>query len=142
MKNKAIDLINKINFKFAIWASLLILAFLVIYHILILVGVIPYEYVWGGQIETRGQMLLGVIWSIGLNLFMIMIVANKGKIIKPFLPSKVTRGFTLLFLFMMLFNTIANLFAMSSIETAFFTPISFLLFVFFSRMALKNSETS
>lgn len=54
-----------------------ILSIIIIFHLLVLAGIIPYKIVWGGRLESTTDMMRFEVVSIGINLLMLAIVANK-----------------------------------------------------------------
>ncbi|WP_460924904.1 hypothetical protein [Pontibacter brevis] len=53
---------------------LVILSLFVLLHLSILIGVIPYEMVWGGRLKHHTQMLYFEGMSIAVNLLMLVTV--------------------------------------------------------------------
>lgn len=47
---------NIITFKTSVNIVLVLLLFVTLFHILVLLGVIPYTMVWGGQLESKKEM--------------------------------------------------------------------------------------
>lgn len=99
-----------------------LLFLVVLFHLLIIVKIIPFEIAWGGRLKSEQQMYVFEGISIGLNLFLIMILVLRLKNIK--------RKFTniVLWIFFVLFslNTIGNLLAQTNFEKCF----SILTFIF------------
>ncbi len=78
-------MIKKINIELAVNTILTLAALVFVLHILIISGVIPYQYVWGGRLESNEQMLRFESISMIINLFIIFIVSIKGNYIRPYL---------------------------------------------------------
>lgn len=114
----------------ALTASYLVvgtLSLVIIFHILVLIGVIPYTIVWGGRITTFEQMVVFEAISITLNTVMILAVAAYSGIV----TSKINRKFLRIGLFAMVIlfslNTVGNLFSENELERMIFTPITLIL---------------
>lgn len=119
---------------------MIILSAIVVFHLLIMAGIIPYEIVWGGRLKNQNEMLQFESVSIALNLIMLAVTAIKTGLLKVDLKPvmlKITFWFmTVLFIL----NTIGNLFATSTFETLIFTPITFMLAVFCFRLAISKNQ--
>ena len=128
--------------KIEIAANILLTLFsaVIVFHILVLFGVIPYHIVWGGRLESKSQTYLLETISIALNLFIISVICMKAGYMRVVLGGRVIS--VLLWVFVVLFsaNTIGNIFSNSTIEAIVFTPITavsaFLLF----RIAIEKRE--
>lgn len=101
-------------------------ALVIIFHILIITGIIPFSIVWGGKLESREDMFRFETVSLTVNtLFMIVLLVKKAYLRKGIKNRWVTGA---LWLFMALFivNTVGNLFAESLLEKLVFTPLTLL----------------
>ena len=131
-------MINKINFKLAVNTILLIAFFVLGFHTLIITGVIPYEYVWGGRLESFEQMLKFESISVMVNLLIIFIVGIKGSYFRPFLPKKTVTVVLWIFTIFFVLNTIGNIVSLNSLETIIATPITIILALLFFRLATEK----
>lgn len=109
---------------------LTIFASLSIFHILVLVGVIPYNIVWGGRLKSETEMYRfegTSLLIISLFLFFSLVQAQVFSIKFPKIVTKLV-----LWIMLVLFslNTVGNLLTKSSLETMIFTPITALLAIF------------
>ncbi|MFS4492187.1 hypothetical protein [Maribacter sp. 2308TA10-17] len=91
----------------------------ILFHLCILLKVIPYEITWGGRLTNDTEMYIFETFSIGLNLILGLAVLIKGKLIKPFLSIKVVNVVLWIFLVLFVLNTVGNLFAKTNFEKAF-----------------------
>ncbi len=122
---------------------LIILSLVVLFHVCVLIGIIPPGIVWGGRISTRDELVKMESISILINLVMLQIVmvrAGYFKIkINPLIIKITLWAMALLFLL----NTIGNLFSENDFEKMVFTPLTFILAIFCIRLAIaKTSNTS
>ena len=126
----------------AAYGILLILSAIIVFHCLIITGIIPFEIVWGGRLKNHSQMLQFESISIALNLIMLAIVAVRIGILKVNLkPAILKIAFWLMALLFSL-NTIGNLLSSNSLETMIFTPLTLLLAVFCFRLAVSKASQS
>lgn len=91
----------------------------ILFHILILLKIIPYEITWGGKLKTNEEMYVFETFSILVNLFFIFVLLQKGVFIKPFLEKKTVSIILWIFLAIFVLNTIGNLFAKTTFEKGF-----------------------
>lgn len=123
----------------AINGLLMILSLVVVFHLLVITGTIPFDLVWGGRLKNHSQMLSFEAVSITLNLVMLAVVAVHGGIlnlkVKPLIIKVAIWAMFALFLL----NTIGNLFSENEMERTIFTPLTFLLSVFSLRLAIRKS---
>lgn len=118
---------------------LLILSVMVLFHVLVLTGIIPFEIVWGGRLKTQGEMLKFEAASIFINLVMLGIVSLKAGLLKapvsPFFIRVSLWAMSALFLM----NTLGNLASVNAFEKMVFTPLTLLLALFSLRLAWNKS---
>jgi hypothetical protein len=98
---------------------LLISALVTVFHLLILVRLIPYEITWGGNLKTVEEMYVFETLSILINLFFVFILLQKGEYIRYVMGRKTVN--IILWIFFVLFTliTIGNLFAETNFEKYF-----------------------
>lgn len=118
---------------------LIILSLMIIFHVLVLTGLIPFEIVWGGRLKTQGEMLKFEAASIFINLVMLGLVSLKAGLLKaPVSPFFIRVSLWAMFgLFLM--NMLGNLASLNTFEKLVFTPLTLLLALFSLRLALSNS---
>ncbi len=101
-------------------------------HLLVVAGMIPAEYAWGGQIHERKELYAMETVSIGILLFFGWLLMMKGGYIQRKINDKIIHVLLWLFFILFLLNTIGNLFA----KTAFEKSLS-LLTLFFAALLLR-----
>ena len=118
-------------------AHILIIIFIaiVVFHLLVIAGVVPSTIVWGGNLQDRQQLLIMESVSILLNLLMLAIACIYAGLIKISMNSAVLRALFWIMFVLFVLNTIGNLNAKTSLETYIFTPITFLLAILCFRIA-------
>ena len=118
---------NIISTKFAgnVLISLLIL--LIVFHVLVLMKVIPYQIVWAAQIDDSSTLLIYEGFAISLTALFVLIISMK---IGYFMPRKfnkvVNAGVWFVFIYFLL-NTIGNLTSGVTAEKLIFTPLTILM---------------
>ena len=131
-----------ISEKFAAYGILSLLCIFVVFHILVLCGILPSNIVWGGRITNRNELIRMETVSILINLVIISIVAVRAGILKLKINSTILRiAFWLMFVLFTL-NTIGNLLSKNEFEKSAFTPITFLLAIFCLRLAIEKNTNS
>ena len=129
-----------ISFQFAVNSMLLLLSAVLVFHILILSGVIPYEIVWGGRLESEEQMVQFETVSIIVNLFILLVVLIRAGYLKLSLNDKIIRGALWVLAVIFLLNTVGNIFSVNFWEMVIFTPLTFVSMIFCIRMALDKTK--
>ncbi len=125
-----------ISFEFAAKASFVLYLLFIVFHLLVIAGIIPQNIVWGGRIESKDELIIFEVISIIILLLCLLITHFRNKYVNHTKFNKVTKaGMWLLFILFSL-NTVGNLFAVSILEKALFTPITILLAFFALRLAL------
>ncbi len=106
---------------------LVILSILVIFHLLILVRVIPFDLIWGGKLKVASQMYLFEAASVIINSVMIIIVARNAGFIKAGIHPLIIRGGLWVMFLLFMLNTIGNFNSENQFEKNVFTPTTLLL---------------
>lgn len=91
----------------------------ILFHIAVIVKVIPYYIVCGGQLKNDTEMYVFEAISIGINLFFGAVVILKINVIKSRLLNKILDIILWIFLALFVMNTISNAFAKTIIEKSF-----------------------
>lgn len=130
-------MINKINFKLAVNTMLVIATSALVYHLLIVTQIIPYNITWGGRLDTLSKMYVFEAISITINLLIMAVIATKGGYLKAIIPGKIVT--VLLWALVVIFslNTIGNVFAKTLFEALVFTPITLVSAIFCYRMVIE-----
>lgn len=115
--------------KLKIASSLLILLFslTIVFHLLILLKVIPYAIAWGGRLQNDSEMFVFEGVSIALNALFLFISITKYKQIKLDKSSKFINVMLWIIFALFALNTIGNLFSINSFEKMVFTSITIVL---------------
>lgn len=118
---------------------LVALGLLALFHILVLLGVIPADIVWGGMVQgvPSNLITLEIISLLVTILFIAIIAAKTGYVQAGRLSSAVNIGVWLIFAYLLL-NTLGNLASGVSFEKLIFAPITILLALCALRLALEK----
>lgn len=103
----------------AIKIMLGLLSMVILFHVLIIIKIIPYNIAWGGRLQTDEQMYVFETFSILFNLFLGFILLMKGSYINYQFKSKTLNIVLWIFLMLFIINTIGNIFALSTFEKMF-----------------------
>ncbi len=126
-----------ISEKFAANALLIIFILVMLFHALVLIGVIPFDMVWGGRLKSKDEMIPFEITSIALNSVMLGIVMMQAGLVKVNVKPIVLKvAFWCMFVLFAI-NTVGNIFSNNELERLIFTPLTLLLAVFSLRLAIK-----
>ncbi len=109
------------------------------FHILVLLGVIPADIVWGGMIQGAQANLitLETIALVVTLLFMLIIAAKTGYVQAGKLSGVINIGVWFIFVFLLL-NTLGNLASGVSFENLVFAPITIILAICAFRLAIEK----
>ena len=132
------NVIKKIDPKIAVNMMLAVMSCMVVFHLLVLTGVIPYNMVWGGRLENASQMYIFEAVSLIVNLAIIVVVAVKGGYLKPFLSKRTIAYILWALVILFSLNTIGNLLSKNSLELILFTPLTLISAVLCYRMAIES----
>ena len=127
-----------IGFKQAGNILMICMALLAVVHLLILFRVIPYEIVWGGQIQDASSLLLFETVALVVTLLFAMVIALKiGYIRAGRLQIVANIGMWIIFMYFVL-NTLGNIASSVSIENLVFAPITVILSLLALRLAVER----
>ena len=104
------------NKRIALKIMFLLLGALLIFHVLIFTEQIPYDKVWAGKLNSVEEMKAFEAFSILINLFMILILSIKYKLLESGKSNKAIDILIWVFVVFFALNTVGNMFAKSLIE--------------------------
>lgn len=126
-----------ISERVAIIGMLVLFCLIIVFHLSVLVAIVPFDIVWGGRLKTREEMITFELVSIVLNVLMLTVVGIKTNLVKIKVNKTIQKGIFWMMFVLFAINTIGNLFALNNWETTIFTPITFLLALFSLRLAVS-----
>jgi hypothetical protein len=107
------------NPKTAIKTMLFLLVAVVLFHLSIVLKIVPYEITWGGRLKNDSEMYVFESISILINLLLITILLIKGQYLRELVSMKIVD--IALWIFFVLFglNTVGNIFSETNFEKYF-----------------------
>jgi len=117
---------------------LVIFGLLIVFHILVLLNLLPSDMVWGGQAGTSATRLrvLETVSLIFTVLFAVIVAAKIDYITVPRFKRVITVLLWVIFVYLLL-NTAGNLASGSSVEKLVFTPITIVAAFLVLRLAIE-----
>lgn len=91
----------------------------VLFHLSIMLKIIPYEITWGGRLKNDSEMYVFETVSIVVNLFLVFVLLIKGNYLSQIIPMKIVNILLWVFLFLFGLNTIGNIVAETNFEKFF-----------------------
>ena len=105
--------------KYSIKLFLGLLLSVILFHICIILKIIPYDIAWGGRLTNDAEMYVFETTSIIINIFLFIILLMKGNIIEYKFSDKVINMILWTFFTIFILNTIGNIFAKTTFEQLF-----------------------
>lgn len=125
--------------RLAIHVLLAVFLVTTVFHVLVVVGVVPFAIVWSGRLRDHSQMLRFEAGSLTVTLLMLAIVAVRAGYMNIKIPARVmTVVFSLMFL-LFLANTAGNLASKNALEKRLFTPLTLVLALLSLRVAMGRA---
>ena len=124
----------------ALFGSIGIYTLSIVFHLLVIIQIIPSSIVWGGRLTNQQELFIFESISIVLNVFFLLIMLLVNGSIKVKVRAFFIRGIVWLMSCLFILNTLGNLIAKSSIETIVFTPITIMLSVFSLYLAINFNK--
>ena len=126
----------------AIYCIFITLSLIVLFHLLVLIGIIPFQIVWGGRLTNRSQMLRFESVSITVNLVMLAVVAIHAGVLKWRIKPTVIRIVLWAMCGLFLLNTLGNLLSTNTVEKLVFTPLTLFLSICCFQLAMSKKNMS
>ncbi|MBN1998590.1 hypothetical protein JW935_13610 [candidate division KSB1 bacterium] len=118
---------------------LILLALLALFHILVILKLVPSDFIWGGQMQGySGEFLKYEIFALAvLFLFAVMIILKLGYIKIKKYKKAVHIGVWIIFGYFLL-NILGNLMSEASTGKIIFTPVAVIMALLTLRVALDK----
>ena len=126
--------------KLAIKIMLWLITIVTLFHLAILIKIIPYEITWGGRLKNDSEMHVFETISILINIFLGLVVMIKGERLPAFIPMKVVNIILWVFLIIFGLNTIGNIFAKTHIEKSLAIVTLFFSYLIFTILRSARNE--
>lgn len=115
---------NKPSIRTIGWILISISGLASIFHLLILLQVVPYSVTWGGRLQSYDEVLVMVPVSLAVNLIFITVVSVKSGIWNLPIPEKILNGVLWVMVVVFALNTLGNLMAVTWAEKLIATPLT------------------
>lgn len=119
---------------------IIIFSLVLIFHVCVIVGIVPFEIVWGGKMSDPKEMMYFEIGSIAINLTMLAIVLVYAGYLKIQIKPVVIKVALWLMSALFVLNTVGNIFSANETEKMIFTPITAVLALLCFRLAIGKEE--
>jgi hypothetical protein len=127
--------------KYSIKIFLGLLLAVILFHICIIIKIIPYNIAWGGRLTNDSEMYVFETISILINVFLSIILLMKDNIIKYKFSNKVINVFLWTFFAIFVLNTVGNIFAKTIFEK-YFAILTGLSAILIWNILMKKNTTS
>lgn len=107
------------NPRLAIKIMLWLLGAVILFHLCIVLKIIPYEITWGGRLKNDNEMYVFESVSILINFFLCFVLSIKGNYLSEIIPMKIVNIFLWIFLVLFGLNTVGNILAKTNFEKLF-----------------------
>lgn len=128
--------------KLALRIVLSILSLVLLFHLTVMVGIVPYKIVWGSKLHSINQMLVYEWITILISAIIFLVFLIKARLVKTFLPLAIVNFLLWIVFVFYSINTLLILTSGTSIEKAVFTFLSFLMALSTYRLAKEKSFVS
>lgn len=128
-------IINKISLKITFLLLNTLFSIIIVFHLLVILGLIDFKYIWGGRINNIEEMYVFETISIVLNLLFIFLISLYKKLIEQNKSLKVLKYLFLAVSLLFFVNTIGNIFAVNKLEMLIATPLTFVLSILCFRLS-------
>ncbi len=91
----------------------------ILFHICIIIKLIPYNIAWGGRLSNDNEMYVFETISIIINLFLAWILSMKSNLVKSKFTDKTINTILWIFFGIFILNTVGNVFARTTFEKFF-----------------------
>ncbi len=133
-------MIRLISESFASRGLMILFSLIIVFHLLVLVQVIPFQMVWGGRLKSVSEMYTFETVSIALNLLMLAVVSVRSGVMSLAVNPRVIQFLLWAMAALFMLNTVGNVFSVNETEKLIFTPITLILSIFCIRLALVAKQ--
>jgi hypothetical protein len=123
------------------FSMIILLSFVMVFHLLVIIGIIPFSIVWGGRLKDASQMRIFEIFSIITNSIFLSVIGVKAGILKWKIKPLLIKIGLYLMSFMFMLNTLGNLMSKNTFEKVVFTPLTLISAFLCLLLAIDNGKT-
>ena len=117
-----------------------ILLAVILFHLLILAQIIPYNIAWGGKLANVQEMYMFEIISLAINTLLLWVVLQKAGWRRQVLSHRFIQIVLIVFAVLFTLNTLGNLMANNWIEKVFGTVLTTLLAWLCLNLAIREKR--
>ena len=110
---------KKMSLRIAVKIMISLVVAVTLFHLSIILKIIPYEITWGGRLQNDSEMYVFEIISITINIFLGLNLLIKGGYIKQVISLRIVNITLWIFLILFGLNTIGNIIAKTYFEKSF-----------------------
>ena len=110
---------KKMSLRIAVKIMISLVVAVTLFHLSIILKIIPYEITWGGRLQNDAEMYVFEIISITINIFLGLNLLIKGGYIKQVISLRIVNITLWIFLILFGLNTIGNIIAKTYFEKSF-----------------------
>lgn len=118
-----------------------LLFLIILFHLCIIIKIVPYDITWGGRLTNDTEMYVFEAISILINVFLSWVLLMKGNLVKYKFPNQVVNGILWIFFAIFILNTIGNIFAKTFFEK-FFAILTGLFAILIWNMIKEKKTTN
>ena len=133
-------MVRRLPFSNAAVTALVLLGMTAIFHILVLVEIIPIAQVWGGRLDSIADMRVYESASLAITAFIAYTVAARAQFVASPLWAGFLRVFMRFLAVMFVLNAVGNAASFSTVEAWVLTPVAAVLAVVFWRLGAREPE--
>ncbi|MCX6179052.1 MAG: hypothetical protein NT163_06780 [Chlorobiales bacterium] len=101
----------------------------IVFHLLVLSGIVSYQMVWGGRLRSSSEMLWFEVVSVGLNFGFLVVALAESGVLMIRGSGKVLKIIVWVMVGVFCVKIIGNIASINSAEKMIFTPVTGLLAV-------------
>jgi hypothetical protein len=106
---------SKAAIRIMLWLQVVVMLF----HLCIILKIIPYDITWGGRLNSDPEMYVFESISLVINLTLVVVLLIKGNYLKAVISLKIVNMILWVFLVLFALNTIGNVLAETNFEKCF-----------------------
>ena len=132
------NVIKQISVRYAATLMMVFLSISVLFHLLILSGVIPYKLVYSGLLDTELQMVMYAVSTIMALIAVICVISVRGGYMKPFVSKQALNATLWLLIAIFIVGAAGILFSKTTLEMILFTPPALISAILCYRLTLND----
>jgi len=126
-----------ISFKTSVTITIVLLILVTLFNLTVIVGLTPYDMVWGGRLKSKEEMIFFEMVSILINFLSLLLVLIKSRRLFTGI-GKIADILIWVLPILYFFGIIGNAMSTSAIEKVLFVPTTLLLFLLTVRIAIEK----